>query len=331
MSEVIHVGVDDGYAETKIIMPDGKKFVMPSRTVAGKLNQINILGDEIKTFEYTTPEGSFLVGDIDRADPTNFDQYPLSAQNRVVVNHALIQAGLSGKTIKMCTGLPVKAFYRGTKTNSEMIKSKRSNLLSGEVKSENGLELAIISEHDIISEGIASWVDLVVDRRDGNLSPNPGLVKQRIAIIDVGGRTTDIAVIRDWQLDISRSSTIEAGMLKVYEIIRDRIYEDHGVDPEDSEVMRASKRGVMKLWGKDYQVREIVNKAKEVAVSHMKSEVMRRLGNASDIDRVYFVGGGAISFGDLLSDWFPHQQIAHDPAFCNARGMQKYADLVLSD
>lgn len=330
MNDVIFVGVDDGFAETKVSFPNGGRFSILSRAVAGTLNRVSIDGSEMKMWSYDTSDGSFMIGDIERADPTNFDQYPVSALNRVIVNHALVMAGLGGKQIKICSGLPIKSFYRGRKINKDLVTSKKNNLLLGDIKSEDNAPLPIILEHDVISEGIAAWVDYVVQRKGDDLSINPGLAKQRIAIVDIGGRTTDIAVIRDWQLDLSRSSTIEAGMLKVYEFIKDRIHEDHGVEPDDYEVMRAASKGVMKLWGKNYNVKDIVFDAKEVAASHMKGEIMRRLGNASDIDRVMFVGGGALAFGEMIANLFPHQHIEHDSAFCNARGMQKYAELVMT-
>ena len=50
----------------------------------------------------------------------------------------------------------------------------------------------------------------------------------------------------------------------------------------------------------------------------------RQLGRAIELDKVLFVGGGTVALADHITDWFPNQLIANEPAFANARGMRKY-------
>lgn len=330
MSTIACVGVDDGYAEIKIFTPDGRAFALPSRAMAGTLNRIAINGSEVKIFAYSAPEGRFVAGDIDRADPTNYDGYPVSAHNRVLVMHALLRAGFGGQAVSICTGLPVKTFYRGTRINKEAVKAKRNNLLINNVVADNQEAMPIIVGHQVISEAIAAWVDYVVQpEKGGKLVVSGELAKRRVAVIDIGGRTTDTAVIRDWELDISRSSTIEAGMLNVYEGIREGVRDEFGVEVDDQQIIEAAKTNTVTLWGKPRDVASVVAMAKEVAINHIRSEVMRRLGKGADIDVVLFVGGGVLSFGHLIQGWFPHQVIGDNPAFCNARGMQKFTQLAV--
>ena len=63
-------------------------------------------------------------------------------------------------------------------------------------------------------------------------------------------------------------------------------------------------------------------------VERLYAETRRQLGRGMELDRVLFVGGGTVALADHLSDWFPNQQIAEQPAFANARGMRKYLQYV---
>jgi plasmid segregation protein ParM len=57
-------------------------------------------------------------------------------------------------------------------------------------------------------------------------------------------------------------------------------------------------------------------------------ETRRQLGRAIELDRVLLVGGGTVALAEHMSDWFPNQLIAEQPAFANARGMLKYLQYV---
>ncbi|MCP1674165.1 plasmid segregation protein ParM [Natronocella acetinitrilica] len=327
-------GVDDGFDETKIVLGDGTSFRMPSRARAGELNRIDISGTAQKTvFLYQTRDGKYTVGrDIDRADSTASDDYPLSAMNRAVVTHALREAGVeAGAELFLCSGLPVKKFYRKGTLNTPFIKQKKQNLLENDVVAEDGTALARIARHEVVSEGIAAWMDFVMQRNaSGKLEVNEELVAQRIGIVDIGGRTTDIAVIRDWQLDTERSSTVEVGMIAVREALREAISEEYDVEVNDQELARALTDGRIRMWGKDQDVSAIAAGAIKVAVNRIRSETMRRLGRAADLEQVIFVGGTVVAIQRHLEGWFPNQVIGTDPSFANARGMAKYAEFILA-
>ncbi|MFB3077039.1 MAG: plasmid stability protein StbA, partial [Lysobacterales bacterium] len=58
------------------------------------------------------------------------------------------------------------------------------------------------------------------------------------------------------------------------------------------------------------------------------AETRRQLGRGIELDKVLFVGGGAVALADHIADWFPNQLIAERPVFANARGMRKYLKYV---
>ena len=104
------VGLDDGYAFTKLALPDGRLVAIPSRARLGRANVTWLDNAEQRIFEYETEDQSFAVGEVD-GEPTYFDAYPFSGLNRAIVQHGLQQAGLAAHSVHAVSGLPVSSFY----------------------------------------------------------------------------------------------------------------------------------------------------------------------------------------------------------------------------
>lgn len=328
MSEKYFLGVDDGYAETKIVMQDGRSFRIPSVAKAGVMNQVSITGSETTVFPYQTNNGNYITGEIAEADPTAFDEYPVSPLNRVIVAHAIRQAGIPANAeVVICTGLPVKKYYVGGNLNKDLIKRKKQNLLKNDVVPLNGGVLPKVTKHDVVSEGIAAWMDLVMQRDEkGKLVINKELRQEKIAIIDIGGRTTDVAVIQNGNLDMSRSSTINVGMLAVKDAVAEKLSEKFQTELSIDQINQAIEHKKVKMFGSWEPVVDIVKSAEQTVASRIEAECKKCLNKSSDLDKIVFVGGTVMAIEQYLEGWFKQQTIGDDPAFANARGMQKFAE-----
>ncbi|MEW8582078.1 MAG: hypothetical protein AB2570_10220 [Candidatus Thiodiazotropha endolucinida] len=73
----IPVGLDDGYAFTKIALPDGRLLAIPSRARVGQSGVTWIQEAEQRISEYETEDTVYSVGALDGA-PTHFEGYPWS-------------------------------------------------------------------------------------------------------------------------------------------------------------------------------------------------------------------------------------------------------------
>ena len=238
LERLMPIGIDDGYRETKIYLHTGECLRINSQAKSGEQSQVSVAGGEKTIFQYDTSNGSYVVGELDESDSTAFDDYPISAMNRVIVTFALQKIGLGGGVnLSAASGLPIKKFYRGKVMNQEATKAKQRNLLLNDVtevnytahgKSESKLNIPVIKRHQIISEGIAAWMDYIFYRdEDGLLVQDKKRIDEKIAIIDIGGRTTDIAVIHRGNLDFQRSNTIEAGMLNIEDYVKECILDEY--------------------------------------------------------------------------------------------------------
>lgn len=327
----IQVGLDDGYAFTKVALPDGRLIAIPSRARVGKSGVTWIDNGRQRIFEYETEGAVYAVGAVDGA-PTQFEGYPTSGLNRVIVQHALQDAGLAGRSIHAVSGLPVSAFYKKNgEQRRDTIEKKRLSLKQA-VQPKSARLSAAIAFHAVIPEALAAWYDYVIVAKGDEVILDEERLSVPIAIVDIGGRTTDYVVVKDQGVIHTSSGSLQGGMLDVKQSVADGIQERFDLESVGEQlVSHAVDRGVVRLHGKDHDVAELVDAAKRELVERLYAETRRQLGLGVDLDRVLFVGGGTVALVEHIADWFPNQAIAEHPAFANARGMLKYLQYVCEE
>ena len=320
----IPVGLDDGYAYTKLALPDGRLIVIPSRARVGQSSVTWINGAEQRIFEYETEDAVYSVGAIDGV-PTHFEGYPWSGLNRAIVQHALQQAGLAGRTVHAVSGLPVSAFYRKSGEHRQQAIARKRDSLKQAVKPLSDDLPAGITFHEVIPEALAAWYDyVVVDQGDG-VTLDADRVSVPVAIVDIGGRTTDYVVVKDQGILHAASGSLQCGMLDVKHSVTNGIQARFDLETLSEQlVSQAIENKVVRLQGKDHDVAVLVETARREVVERIHAETRRQLGLGVELDRVLFVGGGTVALAEDIANWFPHQAIAEHPAFANARGMLKY-------
>lgn len=324
----IQVGIDDGYAYTKLALPDGRLLATPSRAQIGRSKVSWLNQAERRIFEYATEGTIYSVGDVDAAS-TRFEGYACSGMNRAIVQHALQQAGLEGRDIEAVSGLPVRAFYGNTgNRRNNAINDKRENLLQPVRPSAELLPVDIVSHH-VIPEALAAWYDYVIVEENGEGSLDQDRVSVPIAVVDIGGRTTDTVVVRDQGILHQSSGSFEFGLLNVKQSLADALQARFDLEVVGDRLLtHAVRQKVVRLYGRDHNISAEVAAAKHELIERLYAETRRQLGCAIELDQVLFVGGGAVALAEHITDWFPNQLIAEQAAFANARGMRKYLQYV---
>jgi plasmid segregation protein ParM len=325
VSTPIPVGLDDGYAYTKVALPDGRLSVIPSRARVGHAGVTWIHEAQQRIFEYETEDTVYAVGAVEGA-PTQFEGYPWSGLNRAIAQHALQVAGLAGRTVHAVSGLPVSTFYQQRGEHRAAAIARKRDSLKQPVRplAENTLP-AGIAFHEVIPEALAAWYDAVIVERNGKALLDEARVAVPMAIVDIGGRTTDYVVVKDQGILHAASGSLQCGLLDVRQLVEAGIQERFDLETlSEPIVAHAVAHGVVRLHGKDYGVESLVEAAKQEVVERLHAETRRQLGLGVELDRVLFVGGGTVALANHIAHWFPHQAIADHPAFANARGMLKY-------
>ena len=318
------IGLDDGYATTKVALPDGRLVVIPSRGRTGQAGVTWIHQGQQRIFEYETADALYSVGAVDGA-PTHFEGYPWSGLNRAIAQHALQEAGLAGRTLHAVSGLPVSAFYRKRGERRQETITKKQESLKQSVRPISDTLPAGIAFHEVIPEALAAWYDHVIVEKDGKALLDEKQLSVPVAIVDIGGRTTDYVVVKDQGILHASSGSLQCGMLDMKQHVADGIQARFDLETLSEQLVAlAVEHEVVRLQGKDHEVAALVDAAQREVVERIHTETRRQLGLGVELDRILFVGGGTVALAEHIANWFPHQAIAEHPAFANARGMLKY-------
>jgi plasmid segregation protein ParM len=351
---VVNVGVDDGHYGIKLAVEPGvvtefqgskvdpKKIFclyMPSRVTVGQVST-GIDGDERSLYSVTSHgrQVSYtVIGDdhvtVQQQD-TRTKDYAVSDELLVLVHHALLLAGLGGRKVRIATGLPYNRFFlSGQSKNEKLIADKTKHLLQNVPRNMNAnVRLAQIEEHLVMPEAVAGFHDQLTD--------DAGQVNQKfyeriqmapVAFLDVGGNTTDIAVIKvgGRGIDDSRSFTIEAGGLHVETEAIPALRAWFEMEPSyvipRKLVEAAVRTGKVRLLGREREVHQIVDPLRANHALRIVNEISAKLKGAWDLDAVYLIGGGSLLLGDhLVSALQEGQAVTVENAqFANARGFLK--------
>lgn len=328
----ILVACDDGYAETKVVLEDGSSFRFPSMVKSGGF--LGAANDEVHSYDTEGADGQparfTVTGEFDaEASNTRFDGYHFSAENRVMIHHALRRAGLGGRPVELATSLPVADFFDGEGTNTRLIQRKSFNAMKA-VQSSSNAPCADIRASKVFAEGVSAWLDFSLSDDLTERVP----LKGSAAVVDIGGRTTDIVkVLRGMAVQKSSSGTANVGVLNFFDELAAAMARNAGVQTlypgvKAAQFTRAMLADVlaigrMERHGEKVDLQDEVRHAKQIVVSNLMREIESRVGAGVDLDHLLFVGGGAAVFEDQIKARYRMASIVSNPEFANARGMLK--------
>ncbi|WP_408008771.1 hypothetical protein ACJROX_29800 [Pseudalkalibacillus sp. A8] len=203
------------------------------------------------------------------------------------------------------TGLPLREVKEGKDVGY------RSQLLGSVHQIEflvtpryQGLKVNIkFDEVKVYPEGFAAFVNLVMDN-DLNII-NKDLIDKQILIQDIGGLSTDIAVIRNRNVDDDKAQGFNLGVAESLEMIRDEILTKHGVELDSRRdvvdiITRKNNRHHIMVKGSRTNVHDITDRI----LLELAKKQYRYLRNVwqrnSQTEICYFVGGGSAVLKDYL-------------------------------
>ncbi|MET0960717.1 MAG: ParM/StbA family protein [Psychrobacillus psychrotolerans] len=203
------------------------------------------------------------------------------------------------------TGLPLREVKEGKDVGY------RSQLLGSVHQVEflvtpkyQGLKVNIkFDEVKIYPEGFAAYINLIMDN-DLNII-NRDLVDKSILIQDIGGLSTDVAVIKNRNVDDDKAQGFNLGVSEALESIREEIRLKHGVELDSRRdvvdiITRKNDRNHIMVNGSRTSVHDITDR---ILLDLAKKEY-RHLRNVwqknSQTEICYFVGGGAIVLKEYI-------------------------------
>lgn len=160
-----------------------------------------------------------------------------------------------------------------------------------------GLKVNIkFNEAKIYPEGFAAFINLVMDNQLQIINKN--LIDKRIIIQDIGGLSTDIAVIKNRNVDDDKAQGFNLGVSEALESIREEIRSKHGIELD-------SRRDVVEIITRKNDRNHIMVKGSRTSVHDITDRILLELAKKqyrllrniwqknSQTEICYFVGGGA--------------------------------------
>jgi plasmid segregation protein ParM len=151
-------------------------------------------------------------------------------------------------------------------------------------------------EVKVYPEGFAAYINLVMDNTLKII--NKDLIDRRILIQDIGGLSTDIAVIKNRNVDDDKAQGFNLGVSEALEQIREEIRSKHGVELD-------SRRDVVEIITRKNDRNHIMVKGSRTSVHDITDRILLELAKKqyrllrnvwaknSQSEICYFVGGGA--------------------------------------
>lgn len=328
MNNMIFAGVDDGYACIKIAFKESKEApiktdIFPSWVQPGiKDKDTNgALNDTV----YETEGKDATVMNV-RGMETRFADYQYSDYNRVLVHHALYEAEAAGKGVVLMTGLPPGDYYKaGTGKNDKLIEMKRRSMLLGVRRKNESIRPLNIISSEVAPEALSAVIDWSTT---DDLEKAVNLQGKLIAVIDVGGKTTDIVSVncKGKQMSINPLQTVsmKIGLLKAQDAVLDLLAQHEDADRDHVQNLESMfQTKTVKISGTIIDASQYIDEAVASVSEELQRAVSTIIGKATEFDHVLLVGGGAEVFRSSFK--YRNLQVPIDPQFSNARGMLKLA------
>ena len=208
-------------------------------------------------------------------------------------------------TYTLGTGLPLREVKEGKDVGY------RSQLLGSVHQVEflvtpkyQGIKVNIkFDEVKVYPEGFAAFINLVMDNNLNII--NKELIDKQILIQDIGGLSTDVAVIRNRKVDDDKAQGFNLGVSESLDAIREEIYARHGVELDSrldvvEIITKKNDRNHIMVKGSRTSVHDIVDRI----LLELAKKQYRHLRNVwarnSQSEICYFIGGGSIVLKDYL-------------------------------
>lgn len=228
--------------------------------------------------------------------------------------------GLSTKeqAARVVAGLPIGQYKSKEKEKFEqMLQDNR--MLNFKL---NGVERHIIIENSAVTaEGIATYYSLPIELRNE-------LRNKDIIIVDIGGRTSDIALLKAGKKRrIDESTSLEVGMINIYKDVINEVNSKFtlGLDMEYTETIL--KHG-LEVDGEKQDTEFI----KDILMNNIK-KVFKEL-NVSYPARtapILVTGGGGEAFYKAIKRRYPTAIMAPNHMFSNATGYKRVGEKLWKD
>lgn len=299
------VGIDVGFGFTKAY--NGSNAII-FKSLIGEATEIQFypsLGDESATsnLHITLDDKSYFIGSYAELQ-SKLPEFTLD-QELLIENFVKILAitgvGLcsdSQEPLNVVTGLPVEYLRRDTRRLKEMIQGVHE-ITFHEYDGKDRTRQIIINKIYVIPQPIGSIFNLIFDK-NGKIR-DKGLAAQKLGVVDIGFRTTDLSIFNRLRYIERGSATLNTGISRYYSALANMLRRESNINLELYRIFKFLESGMIKIRGKEYNITGLKNKIYSQAATTIASDLNRRWENDWDIDSIILSGGGSVELAEYLS------------------------------
>ncbi|MCF8012265.1 MAG: ParM/StbA family protein [Clostridiales bacterium] len=219
---------------------------------------------------------------------------------------------------KVLTGLPAGRMYLADELVNQ-VQNKR-NIKIYHNNKQRDVEIQV--EHvEIVPQPLGTYWSQYLDTWG---QPKHSL-EGRTGIIDIGFRTTDLAVIEDGDYIPEKSKTLSLGMSNVYSEIRDNILSNYGLERETHSLDGAVITGKINIAGKEVDISPIIDDAFKKLATNLLVEI-NSTWLIPEFDLLLISGGGGQALSPYLLPNFTQAKLVTEPVTANSRGYEAWAN-----
>ncbi len=200
-------------------------------------------------------------------------------------------------------GLPINQY----KANREALENIVLNTRVREIKFNDEPRKIIITDFKVYPEGVGAYY---------SLNTNDDVI-----IVDIGGRTTDVAYIVDKKL--KASSTIATGTINIYKDIADKLNALYSLDLDILDAERILNRGYFEIDGTRTDL-SFITKILKKNFTKVNDDLIMKYPIRTE--KIIIVGGGYKLFEKAFKNRYKNCYVADNPIFANAIGFRKVAE-----
>lgn len=227
--------------------------------------------------------------------------------------------------VKLVVGLPVSYYRRHKKEIVDILKGQHEVTVIDPNEERTDTVVRITSVR-VVPQPFGALMDMMLN--DIGEVRDRRFMGEKVGVIDVGFRTTDFTIADQTRYSERGSRTIDLGISKAFASIAAKLQESSGVNVELYRLYSAVEEGSIKIHGKRYDLKLIVEHAFGQLSTRVANEANRLWANDWDIDKVLITGGGGAVLAPYIQKIVKGEVIPldakTDARFANARGYCKY-------
>lgn len=179
----------------------------------------------------------------------------------------------------------------------------------------------------VVPHPFGTFTNLIMDR-EGRFRSS-GYTRQKVALVDVGFRTTDVIVVNAGRLCNRGSRTIEMGMANGFESIVHRLRHETDLIPDLDRLYKAIRMGFIRIEDQEYNLSNLRAETYQWLATALADRINDTLRDDWDLERVVLTGGGAADIGEELAPRLEGDVVmiehAEDMRLSNAQGQLSLA------